>query len=109
MGAPPAPPKRPVGRTSPLAGLLQTTSVPTLMADLAALQLPGLGARGGTATISQHGLYVEVFVQLLRRWLAVTGRGWSGLCTVQRRCTVTRADAAKSEAAVTLRPAADLS
>ncbi len=47
MGAPPAPPKRPVARASPLAGLLQTTSVPTLLADAAALQLPGLGALGG--------------------------------------------------------------
>jgi len=49
MGAPPAPPKRPVSRASPLAGLLQTTSVPTLLADAAALQLPGLGALGGAA------------------------------------------------------------
>ena len=45
MGAPPALPKRPGSRasTSALSGLLQTASVPALMADAAAMHVPGLG------------------------------------------------------------------
>ena len=51
MGAPPLPPKRPASRAATLSGLLTTSSVPTLMADAAALHIPGLGGAPGWARL----------------------------------------------------------